>query len=111
MQAADPAGGDSAAANIDLALKMMRGDGRPIDKAGAYTLFLKTAETGHAPRALTEAALCLWNGDGAPKDRGKALAWMRSAAEAGDPFAMIFIGGGLPAVQGVSTDPSRASAG
>ena len=82
-------GGDAAAQN-DLALRYLEGDGVNKNVRQAASWFKKAAEQGLA-EAQYNYALCLEESTGIPMDKAAALKWHRKAAEQGHAEAQFSV--------------------
>lgn len=96
-------GDADAAFNLGQAYRL--GKGVSIDLAQAQTLFEQAARKGHVDAATTLGVLLFQNGN-----RTAAMRWLRQAAEAGEPRAMLLYGTALYNGDGVAADPSTAYA-
>ena len=64
--------------------------GLKTNKATAVSLFVQSAQQGHAP-AQYALAVCYYNGEGIEKNREKAREWMNKASDNGFEDAKTFI--------------------
>lgn len=96
-------GDADAAFNLGQAYRL--GKGTPIDLKRAQTLLEQAARQGHVDAATTLGILLFQNGD-----RTAAMRWLRTAAEAGEPRAMLIYGTALYNGDGVAADPVTAYA-
>lgn len=69
-----------------LAERYYRGDGVPVDRAKALSIFMVLAEGGDETAQLNVAKM-YENGDGVPRDISAAVNWYRAAAETGNRIA------------------------
>lgn len=96
-------GDADAAFNLGQAYRL--GKGVPIDLAQAQRLFEQSARQGHLDAATTLGILLFQNGS-----QIAALRWLKQAAEAGEPRAMLLYGTALYNGDGVMADPVSAYA-
>jgi hypothetical protein len=96
--------GDADAA-FNLAQAYRLGKGVPIDLARAQSYFEAAARKGHVDAATTLGILLFQNGN-----RTGGMRWLRRAAEAGEPRAMLLYGTALYNGDGVASDPITAYA-
>ena len=96
-------GDADAAFNLGQAYRL--GKGAPINLARAQTLFEQAARQGHIDAATTLGILLFQNGN-----RTAAMRWLRTAAEAGEPRAMLIFGTALYNGDGVGVDAVTAYA-
>lgn len=114
-QKGDPAGavaiwrplankGDADAAfNLGQAYRL--GKGVPLDLAQAQGWLERAARKGHTDAQSTLGLLLFQNGN-----RLGAMRWLKSAAEAGEPRALLVVGTALYNGDGVPADPVKAYA-
>ncbi len=81
------ANGDCAA-QYDLAIALLFGEGIPQDSAKAMKYFTKSADAGYAPAQLAMGN-AYRDGDGVEKDPAKAVGYFEKAAQQGDAEAML----------------------
>ena len=96
-------GDPDAAFNLGQAYRL--GKGVPLDLARAQTYLEAAARKGHVDAATTLGLLLFQNGN-----RTGAMRWLRQAADAGEPRAMLILGTALFNGDGVPRDPVRAYA-
>ncbi|MCY7338616.1 MAG: SPOR domain-containing protein [Sphingomonas bacterium] len=96
-------GDADAAFNLGQAYRL--GKGVPIDLAEAQRLFEQAARKGHLDAATTLGILLFQNGN-----QIAALRWLKKAAEAGEPRAMLLYGTALYNGDGVEADAVTAYA-
>ena len=96
-------GDADAAFNLGQAYRL--GKGVPIDLARAQRFLEAAARKGHVDAATTLGVLLFQNGN-----RTGAMRWLRTAAEAGEPRAMLLYGTALYNGDGVAPDPVKAYA-
>ena len=96
-------GDADAAFNLGQAYRL--GKGVPIDLAEAQRLFEQAARKGHFDAATTLGILLFQNGN-----QIAGLRWLRKAAEAGEPRAMLLYGTALYNGDGVTPDAVTAYA-
>lgn len=96
-------GDADAAFNLGQAYRL--GKGVLIDLAQAQRLFEQAARKGHLDAATTLGILLFQNGN-----QIAALRWLKQAAEAGEPRAMLLYGTALYNGDGVKADPVSAYA-
>jgi TPR repeat protein len=96
-------GDADAAFNLGQAYRL--GKGAPLDLPRAQQYFETAARKGHVDAATTLGILLFQNGN-----RTGAMRWLRQAAEAGEPRAMLILGTALFNGDGVARDPVRAYA-
>src|SRR5436190_6043121 len=82
--------GDSAA-QADLGICYINGDGVKKDLQEALKWFRKAAEQGN-PAGQQNLGMCYYQGEGVPKNLAEAAKWFRKAAEGGDPNAEYDLG-------------------
>jgi hypothetical protein len=96
--------GDSDAAfNLGQAYRL--GKGVPLDLAQAQGWLEKAARKGHVDAAATLGLLLFQNGN-----RVAAMRWLKAAAQAGEPRAMLMVGTAMYNGDGVPEDPVTAYA-
>src|SRR4030095_2881182 len=91
--------GDPDAAFI-LGQAYRLGRGVPTNLAAAKTWFERSAEKGHVDAQTTLGLLLFQNGD-----QAEGLRWLKSAAEKGEPRALLVYGTALVNGDGVTQDP------
>ena len=96
-------GDADAAFNLGQAYRL--GKGVPLDLAQAQILFEQAARKGHVDAATTLGVLIFQSGN-----RAASMRWLRQAADAGEPRAMLLYGTALYNGDGVETDRSAAYA-
>jgi uncharacterized protein len=96
-------GDADAAFNLGQAYRF--GKGAALDLGRATALFEQAARKGHVEAATTLGLLLFQNGD-----RAGAMRWLRQAADAGEPRAMLLYGTALYNGEGIARDPVRAYA-
>lgn len=96
-------GDPDAAFNLGQAYRL--GKGVPLDLARAQTYLEAAARKSHVDAATTLGLLLFQNGN-----RTGAMRWLRQAADAGEPRAMLILGTALFNGDGIARDPVRAYA-
>ena len=97
-------GGDADAAfNLGQAYRL--GKGVPLDLAQAQNWLERAARRGHVDAAATLGLLLFQNGN-----RVSGMRWLKAAAEAGEPRAMLMVGTAMYNGDGVPQDPVTAYA-
>ncbi len=96
-------GDADAAFNLGQAYRL--GKGVPIDLAQAQGLFEQAARKDHIDAALNLGILLFQNGN-----RISGMRWLKRAADAGEPRAMLLYGTALYNGDGVTADPVAAYA-
>lgn len=96
-------GDADAAFNLGQAYRL--GRGAPLDLARAQGWFERAARKGHVDAQATLGLLLFQNGN-----RVSAMRWLKGAAEAGEPRALLMMGTALYNGDGVPEDPVRAYA-
>ena len=96
--------GDADAA-FNLAQAYRLGKGVPVNLATAQTLYERAAKAGHVDAATSLGILLFQNGD-----RAGAMRWLKQAAVAGEPRALLLYGTALFNGDGVKADPVTAYA-
>ena len=96
-------GDADAAFNLGQAYRL--GKGVPVSLPRAQQYLEQAARKGHVDAATTLGLLLFQNGN-----RVAAMRWLRQAAEAGEPRAMLIYGTALFNADGVAGDPARAYA-
>lgn len=96
-------GDADAAFNLGQAYRL--GKGVPLDLAQAQGWLERAARKGHVDAQSTLGLLLFQNGN-----RVSAMRWLKAAAEAGEPRAMLMVGTALYNGDGVSPDPITAYA-
>jgi hypothetical protein len=91
-------GDPDAAFNLGQAYRL--GRGVPANLAVAKTWFERSAEKGHVDAQTTLGLLLFQNGD-----QAEGLRWLKSAAEKGEPRALLVYGTALVNGDGVTQDP------
>jgi TPR repeat protein len=97
------AGDVDAAFNLGQAYRL--GRGVPINLAAAQTWFERAARDGHVDAQTTLGLLLFDTGN-----RVGGLRWLKLAAEAGEPRALLIYGTALFNGEGIPRDPVRAYA-
>ena len=97
------AGDGDAAFNLGQAYRL--GKGVPVNLPRAQQYLEQAARRGHVDAATTLGILLFQN-----NDRAAAIRWLRQAAEAGEPRAMLLYGTALYNGDGVAADPITAYA-
>ena len=97
------AGDADAAFNLAQAYRL--GKGVPLSLSSAQSWYERAARTGHVDASTSLGILLFQNGD-----RQKAMVWLRQAAEAGEPRALLLFGTALFNGDGVPVDPVLAYA-
>src|SRR4051812_21673675 len=75
-----------AAAQADLGICFINGDGVKKDLQEAIKWFRNAADQGN-PAGQQNLGMCYYQGEGVPKNLAEAAKWFRKAAGAGDPNA------------------------
>ena len=96
-------GDADAAFNLGQAYRL--GKGVPLDLAQAQSWLERAARKGHTDAQSTLGLLLFQNGN-----RVAAMRWLRAAAEAGEPRALLVVGTALYNGDGVPEDPVKAYA-
>ncbi len=96
-------GDADAAFNLGQAYRL--GRGVPLDLARAQGWFERAARKGHVDAQSTLGLLLFQNGN-----RVSAMRWLKGAAEAGEPRALLMMGTALYNGDGIAEDPVRAYA-
>ena len=96
-------GDADAAFNLGQAYRL--GKGVPLDLAQAQGWLEKAARKGHVDAAATLGLLLFQNGN-----RVAAMRWLKAAAQAGEPRAMLMVGTAMYNGDGVPEDPVTAYA-
>ncbi len=96
-------GDADAAFNLGQAYRL--GKGVPLDLAQAQGWLERAARKGHVDAQATLGLLLFQNGN-----RVAAMRWLKGAAEAGEPRAMLMVGTALYNGDGVPADPVTAYA-
>lgn len=91
-------GDADAAFNLGQAYRL--GRGVPINLAAAKDWFERAANKGHVDAQTTLGLLLFQNGD-----QAEGLRWLKSAADKGEPRALLVYGTALVNGDGVSQDP------
>ena len=94
-------------ADVELAVRLIDGDGVPRDPARAVELVRPHAEAGHA-EAQFLLGLAYGSGEGIEKDRAIAVTWYRRAAAQNQAHAQFLLGLALLRGDGTSKDISEA---
>jgi TPR repeat protein len=96
-------GDADAAFNLGQAYRL--GKGVPLDLAQAQSWLERAARKGHSDAQATLGLLLFQNGN-----RVSGMRWLKSAAEAGEPRALLIVGTALYNGDGVPADPVTAYA-
>lgn len=96
-------GDADAAFNLGQAYRL--GKGVPLDLAHAQGWLERAARKGHVDAAATLGLLLFQNGN-----RVGGMRWLKAAAEAGEPRAMLMVGTAMYNGDGVPQDPVTAYA-
>jgi TPR repeat protein len=96
-------GDADAAFNLGQAYRL--GKGVPLDLAQAQGWLERAARKGHVDAQATLGLLLFQNGN-----RVTAMRWLKAAAEAGEPRALLMVGTALYNGDGVPADPVTAYA-
>ncbi len=96
-------GDADAAFNLGQAYRL--GKGVPIDLAQAQSWLERAARKGHVDAAATLGLLLFQNGN-----QVTAMRWLKMAAQAGEPRALLMVGTALYNGDGVPADPVTAYA-
>lgn len=96
-------GDADAAFNLGQAYRL--GRGVPLDLAQAQGWFERAARKGHVDAQTTLGLLLFTNGN-----QVGAMRWLKAAAEAGEPRALLMVGTALYNGDGVAPDPVTAYA-
>ena len=96
-------GDADAAFNLGQAYRL--GKGVPLDLAQAQGWLERAARKGHVDAQATLGLLLFQNGN-----RVAAMRWLKAAAEAGEPRALLMVGTALYNGDGVPADPVTAYA-
>lgn len=96
-------GDADAAFNLGQAYRL--GKGVPLDLARAQDWLERAARKGHVDAQSTLGLLLFQNGN-----RVSGMRWLKSAAEAGEPKALLIVGTALYNGDGVPADPVTAYA-
>ena len=96
-------GDADAAFNLGQAYRL--GKGVPLDLGQAQNWLEQAARKGHTDAQSTLGLLLFQNGN-----RVAAMRWLKSAAEAGEPRALLVVGTALYNGDGVPEDPIKAYA-
>src|SRR6267378_491495 len=96
-----------AAAQFNLGLMYLTGNGVQRDDAAAVIWFRKAAEQGYA-FAQSNLGVMYRDGRGVPQDYTDAVMWFRKAAEQGHPVAKLYLGVMYAEGRGVPQDYVRA---
>ena len=96
-------GDADAAFNLGQAYRL--GKGVPLDLAQAQTWLERAARKGHVDAAATLGLLLFQNGN-----RVSGMRWLKAAAEAGEPRALLMVGTAMYNGDGVPADPVTAYA-
>lgn len=94
-----------ADAQFNLAQAYRLGKGAPVDLAQAQALYEQAARKGHVDAQTSLGLLQFQNGD-----RSSALRWLKTAADAGEPRALLVYGTALFNGDGVPRDTVTAYA-
>lgn len=98
----------SAAAQYDLGVINLQGQGVPKDYAAAAQWFSKAAKQGHV-EAQYNLGIMYMLGQGVSQDYGRAAEWFRKAAEQGNTDAQSRLGSAYASGQGVPLDYPQAA--
>lgn len=96
-------GDADAAFNLGQAYRL--GKGVPLDLAKAQTWLERAARKGHVDAAATLGLLLFQNGN-----RVSGMRWLKAAAQAGEPRALLMVGTAMYNGDGVPQDPITAYA-
>ena len=96
-------GDADAAFNLGQAYRL--GKGVPLDLPQAQGWLERAARKGHVDAQSTLGLLLFQNGN-----RVAAMRWLKSAAEAGEPRALLIVGTALYNGDGIAEDPVKAYA-
>jgi uncharacterized protein len=96
-------GDADAAFNLGQAYRL--GKGVPLDLAQAQNWLERAARKGHVDAAATLGLLLFQNGN-----RVSGMRWLKAAAEAGEPRALLMVGTAMYNGDGVPQDPVTAYA-
>lgn len=96
-------GDADAAFNLGQAYRL--GRGVPLDLAQAQDWFERAARKGHVDAQTTLGLLLFTNGN-----RVAAMRWLKGAADAGEPRALLMVGTALYNGDGIPADPVTAYA-
>jgi len=96
-------GDADAAFNLGQAYRL--GKGVPLDLAQAQSWLERAARKGHVDAAATVGLLLFQNGN-----RVSGMRWLKAAAEAGEPRALLMVGTAMYNGDGVAEDPVTAYA-
>ena len=96
-------GDADAAFNVGQAYRL--GKGVPLDLSTAQNWFERSARKGHVDAQATLGLLLFQSGN-----RVAAMRWLTSAADAGEPRAMLMVGTALYNGDGIAADPVKAYA-
>ncbi|MEO5808814.1 MAG: SPOR domain-containing protein [Sphingomicrobium sp.] len=96
-------GDADAAFNLGQAYRL--GKGVPLSLASAQSWYEKAARAGHVDAATSLGILLFQNGN-----RTSSMRWLKQAAEAGEPRALLLYGTALYNGDGVPPDPVTAYA-
>jgi len=102
-EAGDPA------AQTDLGICYIHGNGVEVDEAKAFFWYLKAAEQGE-PSALTNAGECYMYGIGTNKNIENAIVLLSKACELDIPEAQSSLGAIYITGEGIPADPEKAVA-
>ena len=94
-----------ADARFNLGQAYRLGRGVPVDLALAQVLYEQAARQGHSDAQTSLGLLQFQNGN-----RTSALKWLKAAADAGEPRALLIYGTALFNGDGVTKDPATAYA-
>ena len=98
----------SAAAQYDLGVSSLQGQGVPKDYAAAAQWFRKAADQGHVD-AQYDLGVMYTLGEGVSQDYALAAQWFRKAAEQGNADAQSRLGSAYASGQGVAQDYPQAA--
>lgn len=98
----------SAAAQYDLGVTSLQGQGVPKDYAAAAQWFRKAADQGHVD-AQYNLGVMYTLGEGVSQDYAQAAQWFRKAADQGNADAQSRLGSAYASGQGVPQDYPQAA--
>ena len=96
-----------AAAQFNLGLMYLTGQGVQQDDAAAVLWFRKAAEQGYVS-AQSNLGVLYRDGRGVPQNYAEAVTWLRKAADQGDAIAQYLLGLQFATGSGVSQDYAEA---
>ncbi len=94
-------------AQYKLAMKFFRGEGGPVDQAGAFDWVSQAAPRGHKESQFVLGAF-YHNGEGVEKNMSEAVRWYRSAAAQGHAGAQFNLGCCYESGEGVPASMAEA---